>query len=139
MAKFVLKDAVITVNGVDLSDHATSVTMDLSTDEVEVTGFSSGAGREFLPGLKSETITVNFLQDFAAAEVDATLWPLYNAGSTFTVTVKPTSAATSATNPQYSATCALFTYSPIAGDVGSRSETSVTFRVASGVVTRATS
>ena len=37
MAKFVLKDAVITVDGDDISDHVSSVTIETSRDEVDVT------------------------------------------------------------------------------------------------------
>ena len=39
MAKFVLTDASVTINSVDLSDHVASVTLDITADEVEETAF----------------------------------------------------------------------------------------------------
>ncbi len=129
MPKFVLKDAQLVVNSVNLSDHASSVSIEISTDEVDVTTFSAASYREFLDGFKDATITATFLQDFAAASVDATLWPLASGTATFPVTVKATSAATSATNPIYTlATARMFGYTPIGGGVGDASTTDTSFR-----------
>lgn len=132
MAKYVLKDASITIAGVDLSDHFTSITIDTSTEDVDVTGFTSASYREFATGFKDATISGDVLQDHATGEVDATLWPLGPGnvgGTTFTVVVKPTSAAVSATNPSFTMSqAALFEYSPIAGGLGDASSTSVSFR-----------
>jgi hypothetical protein len=138
MAKLVLRDCTITVNGVDFSDHISSVTVNLSKDEIDTTNFG-GSGRERVAGLKDDSFELNFQQDFASGEVDATLYPLWNNETEFTVTVKPTVAAVSATNPLYSATCILLEYQPLSGDVGSLSETSVTFPAQRTGITRATS
>lgn len=126
MAKTVLRDCVITVNGVDFSDHVSSVEVQLKKNLVDTTNFSGG-GKEQKHGLTDDEFTLNFQQDFAAAEVDATLYPLYSNETEFTVTVKPTVGAVSATNPQYSGTCILAEYSPLNGKVGDLSETKVKF------------
>ena len=72
MAKFVLTDASVTLNSVDLSDHVASVTLDITADEIVTTAmgdtFQSRTG-----GLKDGTLSIEFQQDFAASEVDATL------------------------------------------------------------------
>ena len=127
MAKFVLKDASVTVNSVNLSDHISSVTIESSFDEVDVTAFGSKY-KEILQGMGDGTITLAVFQDFAAASVDATLWPLSQSGNTFSVVVKPTSAAVSATNPSYTMTGVLLSFNPIAGAVGEASTTDVTIR-----------
>jgi hypothetical protein len=127
MAKIVLKNAFISVDGVTLSDHVSSVTIETVFDEVDVTAFGA-AYKEILQGLGDATITLSVFQDFAAASVDATLWPLSQSGAGFPVIVRPTSAAVSATNPQYNMTGVLLNYSPIAGDVGAASKTDVTIR-----------
>jgi hypothetical protein len=127
MAKFVLKDAFITVDAVDLSDHCSSVTIETTFDEVDVTGFG-GTYKEIIQGMGDATITLNIFQDFAAASVDATLWPLSQSGETFVVVVRPTSAAVSATNPQYNMTGVLLNYNPLAGGVGEASATDVSIR-----------
>ncbi len=89
MAKLVLRDAVITINGVDFSDHCSSVEIQLKKAGIDTTNFSGG-GKEQVAGLKDDEFSVTLQQDFAAAEVDATLYPLYNLETEFTVTVKPT-------------------------------------------------
>ena len=133
MAKFTLTDASITVNSVDLSSHAFSVDIKLEKDKIDVSGFNSSGATEYLPGSKEEEFTVSFRQDFAAAEVDATLWPLYNDGTTVPFIIKPTSAAVSATNPSYSGDCNLYEYHPLDGELGDVSETQVTFVVTGGI------
>lgn len=137
MAKIVLRDCYITVNAVNFSDHVSSVEVNLSKDEVETTNFS-GQGRERVAGLKDDNFVINFQQDFAAGEVDAVLYPLWNNETEFTVEVRPTSSAVSATNPSYSGTCILLEYQPLSGSVGDLSETEVTFPTQRTGITRAT-
>lgn len=126
MAKLVLTDAYVVINSVNLSNNVQSVEVPLTKDKVEVTGMGS-TSKEYLPGLGDADVNVTFLQDFAAAKVDATLYPLFLAGSQFPIEVRPTSATPSATNPKYTGTVTLFEYSPINGNVGDASTMSVTF------------
>lgn len=127
MAKFVLKKAVLTVNAVDLSDHVNQVAMDMPTDEVDLSGM--GASKKvFGRGLSDASITVTFLQDFAAASVDATLWPLSSTNTPFLVQVKADTAAISATNPEYQMNALLYNYNPISGSLGDAASSEVVFR-----------
>lgn len=126
MGKLVLRDCYIVVNSVNFSDHVSSVEINLSKDEVETTNFS-GQGRERVAGLKDDNFVINFQQDFAAGQVNAVLYPLYNNETEFQVEVRPTSSAVSATNPKYTGTCVLLEYQPLSGSVGDLSETEVTF------------
>lgn len=137
MSKLVLRDCFISVDGVDLSDHISSVEVSLSKEEVETTNFG-GAGKERVHGLKDDAFTLNFQQDFDAASVDATLYPLYDLEDEFVVIVRPTKAVVSATNPQYTGTCILLEYQPLNGDVGSLAETSVTIPTQRTGITRTT-
>jgi len=131
----VLTNAQVTVNGVDLSNHVDSVEVQTNVDDVDITAMGASA-HQHAPGLRNDKITVNFLQDFAASSVDATLFPLLgNTG--FTVKVVPVNTTVSTTNPSYTATCVLFTYSPLSGKVGERSDTSVEFQ-ATGLIVKAT-
>jgi len=130
VAKIVLRDCSITVDGVNLSDHAASVTINSEKDLVETTSFGASSKSNLL-GLGDATMEIDFHQDFAAASVDATLWPIHQAGSVVPIVVKPTSAAVSATNPSYTMQSILPNFSPLAGSVGELSMTSVTFQNAS--------
>lgn len=138
MGKFVLKNCQIIVNGVNFSDHVSSVEVSLKKNAIDTTNFSGG-GKEAIAGLKEDEFTVDFQQDFAAAEVDATLYPLYDLETEFTVTVRPTVAAKSVSNPEYSATCILLEYQPLSGKVGELSDTKVKFPTQRSGISRATS
>lgn len=136
MARFVIRDAFIQINSVDLSDHATSVTVETTKEAVDATVFGDD-GYSSLHGIPTDTFTVNFHQDFAAAEVDATLWPLFDAETEFPVLVRPFPDAVSTTNPSYSGDCKLHEYQPLQGDIGDISETEIAF-VVQGKVKRMT-
>src|SRR5262245_589377 len=134
MAKTVLTNCQVWVNTVEFTDHVSSVEISVSKDEIDTTSFN-GSGRERKAGLQDNSFTLNFQQDFAASNVDATLFPLWNNETEFAVAVRPTTAAVSATNPEYYGTCILLEYSPLNGKVGELSETSVTFPVQRGTFT----
>ena len=135
MAVLVLTDASITVNAIALSDHANSVTLNYEIDSVETTAFGS-TGHKFAGGLQNNSLDIEFMQDFAAANVEATIYPLV--GTTTTVVIKPTSSAVSATNPSYTLTGTfLAAHTPVAAAVGELAMTSLSF--AGGVLTKATS
>jgi hypothetical protein len=124
MAQIVLTNADITVNGVVLSDRANSVELNYEVESVEVTAF--GTNRSFIGGLQNNTITIEFMQDFAATETEATIYPLV--GAQTTVTVRPTAASTSATNPLYTVTGTfLSSHTPVSAAVGELAMTSLTF------------
>ena len=125
MAVLVLTDADITVNGVVLSDRANSVTLNYEIDSVEVTAFGS-AGHKFTGGLQNNSCDIEFMQDFAASETEATIYPLV--GTTTTVTVRGSSTATSATNPLYTLSGTfLAAHTPVSAAVGELAMTSLTF------------
>jgi hypothetical protein len=134
MAKIVLTNAVVTVNAVDLSDSVSSITLNSSFDVVETTAFSSTAAHTRIGGLADNSISLEFHQDYASGEVEATIFPLL--GTVTTVTVKPVSGATTATNPLYTVSCLVSEWTPLNGAVGELATASVTWPV-SGAITKA--
>lgn len=134
MAKFVAKDYRITINGTDFSQSLAAVTLDITAEEQETTAFGN-AYRQRISGLKDASISLDFHQDFGAASVDATLWPLL--GSNATVVVTPT-GSTASTSPAYSGVFLVTEYQPYASNVGDLATLSVSWPLASGTVTRAT-
>lgn len=135
MAKFVLNNPEITINSVDLSDHVASVTLTENYAEVATTAFGSTAVTR-IAGLGDHSISLDFHEDFAAAEVHATISPLI--GATTTVTVKPVNETTTATNPEFSATVLVTEWPLLNGSVGDLASASVTWPV-SGTITTSTS
>ena len=134
MAKFVATDYKVTINGTDFSSAINSVDLSIESAEVETTAFGSTFTTR-VGGLKSASITLDFMQDFAAGSVDAVLFPLLN--TLATVVLVPTSGTVTATNPSYTALCLVNQYQPFASAVGDLATLSVTWPT-SGTVTRGT-
>ena len=131
MAIFLSNGVVVTLNSVDLSDHVTSATINRSFDELEVTAMGDTA-HKFVKGLEASTITLDFLNDTATSEVLQTLQAAW--GTTVPLTLKQTSAAISATNPEYQTTVLVNNTTDINGDVQSISTQSITFTCNSAIV-----
>jgi hypothetical protein len=134
MATFVLYDASVTIGGVDLSAYVRSVTIDSSQNMTDDTAmgdqFTSNAA-----GLASWSMSFEFLQDYAASKVDATLNTQLGIGTTPPViVVKPTSDAVTTANPSYTGSGVLESYNPVAGSVGDQAMASATFQAASMLV-----
>jgi len=135
VAVFLNNGVVLTVNAVDLSNHVTSVTLNRTFDELEVTAMGD-SGHKFVKGLEASSITIDFLNDTATANVLQTLQAAW--GTNVTVTVKQTSAAISATNPLYTMTALVNNTTDINGAVGDLGTQSVTWNV-SGTIAVTTS
>ena len=131
MAIFLSNGVVVTLNSIALSDHVTSVTINRTFDELEVTAMGDTA-HKFVKGLEASTITLDFLSDAAAANVNATLQAAW--GTTVPLTLKQTSAATSATNPLFSTTILVNNTQDINGGVADVGNQSITFTCNSPIV-----
>ena len=126
MAKFAATDYKITINGTDFSTNLNSVELAQEADDLETTAFGQ-SWRSRIGGLKNASVTLNFMQDFAAGSVDAVLNPLL--GSIATVIIQSASGTVSATQPKYTAECLVTSYSPFASSVGDIATLSVTWSV----------
>jgi len=134
MAKFYAQDYKITIGTAVLSEDIASVTLDITSDEIETTAFGQ-TYRTRIGGLRDASVSLDFHQDFGAGSVDALLFPLM--GSTVAVKIAPTSGTVSATNPEYRFTALVTQYQPFAGAVGDLATLSITWPV-SGEVVRGT-
>jgi len=135
MAVFLSNNVGVKVNSVDLSDHVTSVTINRSFDELEVTAMGDG-GHKFVKGLEASSITIDFLNDTASNNVLATLQAAWGTNVPI-VLLQAKGTAVSATNPLYTATCLVNNTTDINGAVGDMSTQSITFTV-SGTIAVAT-
>ena len=132
MAIFLQNNVGVKINSIDLSDHITSVTLQQTFDEVEVTAQGSTA-HQYAKGLETSQLTLNFLNDFAASSVCATLQAAY--GTTVTAVLIPVKGtAVSATNPLYTVSILVNNLQPLNGAVGDISNSSITFTCNSTVV-----
>lgn len=135
MAVMVLKNAYAVINGVNLSDHVKSITINYAAEILEKTTMSANS-KQRIAGLKDWSVDVELNQDFAAASVDATLFPLVGAAA-FAIEIRPDAGAVAATNPKFTGNALLESYPPISGSVGELATVSITLQ-GDGDLARAT-
>jgi hypothetical protein len=137
MARLVLTNVEVTIGAVDLSNHIASVTLGSTYDVLETTAFAGGnvpaAAKTRIAGLVDNSVTFEFHQDFAASNVEATIYPLL--GTVVAVTVKPVDAAIAADNPEYQFNALVSEWTPLNGAVGELATASVTWPI-SGPITK---
>jgi hypothetical protein len=117
---------------VDLSAYVTSITLTQTFDEVETTAMGATA-HQFAKGLEASTLTVDFLNDWAAAQVQATLQAAY--GTSVTAIVIPVKGtAVGATNPTYTMSILVNNLTPVGtGGPEDFARSSMTFTCTSAV------
>ena len=112
-AIFVPRNSIVTVNGVDLSDQVQSATMRYEYDAL-VTDTIASSAHTFADGLQNNSCSITFMMSYAATEPYATLKALV--GNTTTITIKPSTGTTSATNPVQTLT-GIDVYNASAGEI----------------------
>jgi len=105
-----LSNPVVTINAVDMTDQCSTAVLTRVIESLESTSFGQ-TNRSYVGGLENSTLTVTMYNSFAVSETYATLKALV--GTQVTVKVKPTSAATSATNPESTLTASYMESLPI--------------------------
>ena len=117
---------------VDLSDHAQSLTINRTFDELDVTAMGN-LGHSFIAGLEASTVSVDFLNDDTTSSVMQTLNTLVGTISAVKL-IQNSAVAISATNPLYTAWIEVNKITPVAGKVGDVAVQSLQFTV-SGAIT----
>jgi hypothetical protein len=136
MAIFLNNKVGVKINSVDLSDHVTAVTINRVFDELEITAMGSNA-HQFVKGLESSTVTIDFLNDTATSSVLPTLQAAW--GTTVTaVFLQDKGAAVSAQNPLYTVSLLINNTTDINGSVADISVQSITFTANSTVAVATT-
>ena len=130
----VVTNANVSIGGVDLSSHITKVTLSTTRAEIETTTFGNTAKRR-VAGLADNSVSIDFNQDFAAATVEATLYPLL--GSTAQVIIKPNGTATGTANPSYSFSALIVEWTPLDAQVGELASASISWPI-DGTIAKAT-
>jgi hypothetical protein len=73
-----LQDHVM-VDTADLSNFARSVTLTSEHDRVDVSGFNATGASEYLAGITTQSVTVEFFGSYGTGEVHQTLYPIHQA------------------------------------------------------------
>lgn len=129
-----LLNEFIQINSVDISAHCRQGTLAFESTDLDSTTFGD-TWNEHTGGLKSGTLTIEALDDFAASQLDDTLWPLL--GTVVTFEVRPTADPVATDNPSYTGSVFIQQHS-LGGSLNELATKSLTFPT-SGTVSRATS
>ena len=135
MAKMVLLAQFLSINSNTLNSYTKKAELTVEVEDKDVTNYASLGWKEVLGGLKSAELSCEFLQDFAAAQLDAIFWPLL--GTVVPFEVRADQAAVGTSNPKYTGSILINGWNPIEGSVGDEATVSLGFPT-SGAVTRAT-
>ncbi|MFD8531530.1 hypothetical protein ACFV0L_29330 [Streptosporangium canum] len=136
MPKMVLLASYVSIAGTDLSDRCSKIEVAVEVEEKDVTTFASAGWKESVGGLASGTLALGLKQDYAAAELDATMWPLFLTRTPQTFEVRADNAIASANNPKWTGTVLIKEWKPLTGGVGDVAEVDVSWPT-SGAVVRA--
>lgn len=132
MAKLVLTDSKITINGTDVSTYVAAVTLSVTAAEVETTAFGQGAVTR-VGGLQDNSVTLSMHNDYSA--IEGLVYPIV--GSTAQINIKPNGTSVGTANPSYTMQALVTEWSPVNGAVGELNTADVTWPI-SGTVTKAT-
>ena len=127
MATVHYRDAYFWLNGVNLSDDVESIGINFGTEMLDETAMGDDT-RINKGGLKTWSVDINFHQDFVAAQVDATVYPLV--GTTTCFELRPLNSCTTAINPSFTGIGIVESYNPLSGSVGSLLDAPVTIQSA---------
>ena len=130
MAKHVIYDAVVNINAVALTDRARSVTYTVGTNAQPSAAMSEVQDYDMPGTLFISPIVVEYYQDYAASNVYITHRTIWDARSSVVLLVKATSAADSATNPNFTLTVFIASMDYVKGSRGDVHVNSVTYRAA---------
>ena len=132
MAKLVLTNTVVTLNGTDITSSVAAVTLSTSAAEVPTTNFSSGGAVTRVAGLIDNSVTLSIHNDYNA--IDGLILPLI--GSTaVTMVVKPAGTASAGTaSPHYTFSVLCTEYSPVNGAVGELNTADFTWPISGLIV-----
>lgn len=134
MAVLVFRNAFLLLGATVLSGRVQEISIDTGHEGVDPTMMGANT-RLVKAGLKTWTVTITFGQDFAASQVDATLSTIYAANPPeAALEIRPDAGAVSATNPKWTGTGVLMSYTPLSGAVGDFLTAPVTFEAGSDLV-----
>ena len=136
MAKQVLTDVVVALNGTAISQSVNSVELSLTSDAIETTSFGDSGFRTYKGGLKGGSVTISMHNDYASTALDGVLFPLWN--TIATVTINPAGTPTGTSAPEYEFTVLVDNLTPVSGAVGDLAVQNLTWTI-TGEIARAES
>lgn len=135
MAKYVLTDPFVNIDGVDYSAAFKSGEFNLSRAELDAAAGGDDTEIKKL-GLRQISLRLTMFQDYTDNALDEALFNIWNGEDTVPIRIRPSKTdAISAANPEYQFDAVLPSYQPIKGQHGQMVMTDPVF-AAAGSITR---
>jgi hypothetical protein len=126
MAIFMGNKVAVIVGTTTISDHVSTVSLAREIDQVEISSMTDTV-QNMIGGIERPTLNLELFNDFAAASVNALFEDAL--GTKLNIKLIPVSGTVSATNPSYTMSCLISSWTPINGAVDAVASVSVSLPV----------
>lgn len=134
MAKQVVKVGYVTLGGVDYSAQIDNAALNIEIETGDVTNFAGSGWKEFVPGLKSFALELNFKKDALLSGLDAAVQTAIDGAGTLAFAVRLSSGAISTDNPEFQGTVVVTSWMQGPGQLGQVFGGSVTWQGTGAIV-----
>jgi len=126
MAIFMGNKVAVIVGTSTITDHVSTVSLAREIDQVEITAMNDTV-QNMIGGIERPTLNLELYNDFASASVNALFEDAL--GTKLNIKLIPGSGTVSATNPSYTMSCLISSWTPVNGAIDSVASVSVSIPV----------
>jgi hypothetical protein len=126
MAIFMGNKVAVIAGTTTISDHVSTVSLAREIDQVEITAMNDNLAN-FIGGVERSVLNLEVFNDFAAASVNSLFEDAL--GTKLNIKLIPVSGTVSATNPSYTMSCLVSSWTPVNGAVDAVASVSVSLPV----------
>jgi len=126
MAIFMGNKVAVIVGTTTISDHVSTVSLAREIDQVEITAMNDNFAN-VIGGVERSVLNLEVFNDFAAASVNSLFEDAL--GTKLNIKLIPVSGTVSATNPSYTMSCLISSWTPVNGAIDAVASVSVSLPV----------
>ena len=126
MAIFMGNKVSVVVGTTTITDHVSTVSLAREIDQVEITAMSDNI-QNMIGGVERPTLSLELYNDFAASSVNSLFEDAL--GTKLNIKLIPVAGTVTATNPSYTMSCLISSWTPVNGAIDSVASVSVSIPV----------
>jgi hypothetical protein len=126
MAIFMGNKVAVIVGTTTITDHVSTVSLAREIDQVEITAMNDTLAN-VIGGVERSTVNLELYNDFASGSVNSLFEDAL--GTKLNIKLIPVSGTVSATNPSYTMSCLVSSWTPVNGAIDSVASVSVSLPV----------
>jgi len=126
MAIFMGNKVAVIVGTTTITDHVSTVSLAREIDQVDITAMNDNV-QNMIGGVERPTLNLELYNDFAASSVNSLFEDAL--GTKLNIKLIPVSGTVTATNPSYTMSCLITSWTPVNGAVDAGASVSVSLPV----------